>query len=288
MISMRRPTIWELLGTLGSILAIVIAIYTPLWQEERSKKKLEVSHFSESNGMSCLSDTGSISVQFDGKREDNLVLHYFYIRNDGGVAVDEGDFYKPLVFSYKGRGSILGVVDPKESALKWSLRGDGSLVFEPFLINPDKSRLVMVAVSSEEGCASQQGSSKDWTFDGEIVNGILIDGANRSPSILEALTGIEVRLLGIFVWMALIVGVSYFYLTSKAFYFLGCERRRWWVFNFAISACSGQNVAALASYGLSDLWGGAWALLLAHSIFLISIYIYIAFELMLRRPRAFF
>lgn len=284
---MRRPTVWELLGTLGSIFAICIAIYTPLWQEDRSKRKLEVAHFNESNGMSCLSDGGRISVQFDGKREDNLVIHYFYIKNEGGVAVDVGDFHKPLAFSYKGNGRILGVVDSKDADLKWSLKGDRGLAFDPFLLNPDKSRLVMVAVSSDGGCESSRGGAEDWGFEGEIVNGVLIDGAKRVPSIFESLTGIEVRLLGVFVWMALIVGGSYFYLTSKAFSALGLERRRWSIFNFAISACSGQNVAALASYGLSNLWGGAWFLLLVHSIFLVVIYFYLAFEMSFRRPRAF-
>jgi hypothetical protein len=151
-----RDPIWQFVGAIISLVAVVFSIVLPVgvYFKQRRRKALsyDVSVFADvltvGGGLK-----GKIQVLYQGTPVDNIRLMVVRIYNDGNVPIVQADWDEHLTVSFGKEATLLTVeileTKPKEVNPQYAIES-GALGFEPFLLNPGDSFTMKFLVARAE------------------------------------------------------------------------------------------------------------------------------------------
>lgn len=149
MLDFLRDPIWQFVGALTALLAILVSIR--LFNLQRSKKSLAWDVLAAMPVMTISEKLkGRIRITFDGTHVDNVYIVLLRIRNDGNAPILISDFVEPLGLTFPKNTRILGLevahTIPRELKPELSIESD-EVVFSPLLLNPKDTITLRILVS---------------------------------------------------------------------------------------------------------------------------------------------
>lgn len=262
-----RVTWKNWLPMLLAVISIGIAIYVPFWQQDQETKLLRVTEAGGWDPLMCTGASGKFEVHFQGAPLESVYLTFYNIENVGRRPIRPDDFFEPLMVDVASGDPIYGVVYSVPNSVTWSKSSETSFEMVPTLLNPGDRIMVSIASKTPDACRSSGSPGKGWIWSGKLAGGrILANGEdNQAPE--NSLLAVGVQLSGVFVWLALVLALSLFYLSIKLIESIRPRLLRNWLIIaivFVLSVANGENGAHIAQTQSFNLPWFAKPFFLAH------------------------
>jgi hypothetical protein len=155
MLELLRDGLWQSIGVVVAIIAIVVSII--IYRRQTQRKALT---FVVKSAYPLLTGTeelkGRLQVQVDGVAVNNIDLMFIEFSNSGNVPIERSDFDSPVEVRFEPPARIISVVvdseEPKEIGALLSIQEENSVTLNPLLLNPgDKVTLKFILSSDTKG-----------------------------------------------------------------------------------------------------------------------------------------
>lgn len=137
--------VWGFLGTIATVLALIISIYSAYWS--RPQKALQSTVLAQV--LPTASGTKDIKVLYKGNDVDNFSVFIVRLENIGNQPVKVEDYYRPITFLFPKDSRILYVNKvesiPTDIEIRTSIDGNSASLF-PFLLNRDDKVILEIGV----------------------------------------------------------------------------------------------------------------------------------------------
>jgi len=144
-----RDPIWQFMGALLALVAIVVAIY--IYFLQKYKKSLSYTILTDNELLTTSEELhGKIKIFFGKTRIQNINFLAIQIKNEGNVPILPTDFYEKLSLSFGSKTKILSaeLTERYPDTLKPILRVETTtLLIDPILINHEDYFTIKVLLS---------------------------------------------------------------------------------------------------------------------------------------------
>ena len=153
MIDLLRDGVWQFVGAVVSVVALVVAVVA-VWIQVR-RKSFVYSILADNELLHRKDILGDrVTVHFDSQAVSSLRLVSLQFSNDGYVAIAKSDFESPVTVSFpigaKVLSAIPGSTQPEGLPVELSVH-QGAVVVSPLLLNRDDSFTVQVILTGASG-----------------------------------------------------------------------------------------------------------------------------------------
>lgn len=171
MLELLRDGLWQSIGVLVAVIAIVVSIV--IYRRQTHRKALT---YNVKSVYPLLTGTeelqGRLQVQVDGVPVNNIDLMFIEFSNSGNVPIERGDFDNPVTVVFEPPARIISVVvdseEPEGIGATLSVQHD-SVALNPLLLNSgDKVTLKFILSSN----------TKKYSISGRVVGVKSIRKAN--------------------------------------------------------------------------------------------------------------
>lgn len=151
MLDLLRDSLWQSIGVLVAVIAIVVSVI--IYRRQTHKKSLT---YVVKSAYPLLTGTeelqGRLQVQVDGVAVNNIDLMFIEFSNSGNVPIERGDFDNPVKVDFESPAQIISVVveseEPEGIGASLAIQKD-SVTLNPLLLNPgDKVALKFILSSN--------------------------------------------------------------------------------------------------------------------------------------------
>lgn len=162
MLDLLRDALWQSIGVLVALIAIVVSII--IYRRQTHRKSL--TYIIES-AYPLLTGTeelqGRLQVQVDGVAVNNIFIMFIELSNSGNVPIERGDFDSPVTVDFEPPALIISVVveseEPEGIGASLAVQ-QNSVTLDPLLLNPGDKVILKFILSSE---------SKKFRISGRVV-----------------------------------------------------------------------------------------------------------------------
>jgi hypothetical protein len=159
LIDLLRDPIWQFIGAIVAIVALVITIL--IYLRQRARRAIAFKVVTKTPLISVHDTTqGKVEVLFNGKPVSNVMLLIFELFNDGNLPILPTDFVSPVTFSFGETTKILDVqileTRPKGIAPSIGVQSN-VLELKPLLLNMHDLIRLKVLLSGFENEISVEG-----------------------------------------------------------------------------------------------------------------------------------
>jgi hypothetical protein len=152
-LDLLRDPIWQFIGAILGIIAIVVSVYLFLLQ--RNRKSLAYKIETETALLTVTDELrGKLQIIYEGVPVQNVHLIILKIISDGNLPIASNDFEKPLNFSFGDEAVVLGaeIIKTNPITLKPKLNiMEGKISLEPTLLNSKDTLTIKVIISQFGG-----------------------------------------------------------------------------------------------------------------------------------------
>ena len=148
-----RDPLWQFVGALLGIFAIIVSIV--LFFAQRKKKSLSYEILSKTPVLSAAEEiAGKLQILFQGEVVQKVYLLVIRISNTGNVPIASSDYERPISIRFGGEARILTTEvsesEPKNMDAKVETR-DQNILVKPVLLNSGDSITIKSLVSNYSG-----------------------------------------------------------------------------------------------------------------------------------------
>lgn len=187
MLELLRDGLWQSIGVIVAIVAIIVSII--IYRRQTQRKALTwlvKSAYPLLTGTEELQ--GRLQVQVDGIAVNNIDLMFIEFSNSGNVPIERGDYDNPVTVGFEQPARIISVVveseEPEGIGASLSITGENSVTLSPLLLNPNDKITLKFILSSD---------TKKFGVSGRVVGVKVIQQAD--PSSLHSRLGLTGLLL---------------------------------------------------------------------------------------------
>jgi hypothetical protein len=148
-----RDPIWQFIGAILGLVAIIISII--VFYMQRRKKSLAYEIIANTSLLTLNDEIkGKVQILFEGSVVQNVYLILLHILNDGNTAIVSSDYEFPLTFEFGETSQILSAevvkTSPNKLEPQFTLRKN-SVEFTPLLLNSGDSIVFKLLLAQYEG-----------------------------------------------------------------------------------------------------------------------------------------
>lgn len=151
MLELLRDGIWQSVGVVVAIVAIVVSII--IYRRQTKRKALT---WVLKSAYPLLTETeelqGRLQVQVDGIAVNNIDITFIEFSNSGNVPIERGDFDIPVTVEFEPPARIISVVieseEPEGIGASLSAQ-ESSVILSPVLLNPGDKVTLKFILSSD-------------------------------------------------------------------------------------------------------------------------------------------
>jgi hypothetical protein len=189
MLELLRDSIWQFIGAVLGLIAIVIALRGNLIQQKRKRIGFEVVTVSP-----LLTEhlQGKLRIIYIGKELSDAYMVVVKITNHGHLPIASADYERPLTIhvddAFKILSADISEYERKEYGISVSQQNDHEAQISPTVLNPDESFEVQLLIEPSPQEKNGDGSDfVDWTdylthstgIDGRIIGVIEVEDLNK-------------------------------------------------------------------------------------------------------------
>lgn len=151
MLDLLRDSLWQSIGVLVAVIAIIVSII--IYRRQNHRKALT---YLVKSAYPLLTGTeelqGRLQVQVDGVTVNNIDLMFIVFTNSGNIPIERGDFDNPVTVSFEPPSPIISVVveseEPEGIGASLSVQRD-SVTLNPLLLNSGDKVTLKFILSSD-------------------------------------------------------------------------------------------------------------------------------------------